>query len=565
MKKFTKYVIVTAIACMAALSVQARTITINAKTVKGNLTEYLRNAGQSANYKDTVVLNFAKGSYTIDGSVIFNCHLVMRGEGQQHTTVVFNKGNDRGSFKAFTDDCFIDVFGTLAHPLSADISDIYFQLQDHKGIWWENSRNYLFKIRHCNSVNITRVKSYINNAVSTNFDLHVCSNVNVTDCDIINYNNSEGGGCLWLRGEMHNVNIKRNKITKYGKDEALAVFDRLVDNSKKYIRGKASRSDIFIEDNEIVYGGYNGKDKNPDATCGMVLSLFTDHKKSDDRCLTRNFHLRGNKFVINDVCTRCMYIGFDPADEHSDIFIENNEIVHNSSGRNEPFYYCDIEVHDLSASSDVIQINGNSLKNNHTIMNKFGTTGYAFLVTRGGHVSMADNTIVNYVTRIASTGKPYGIELVWHKSDGNNSDVTMTGNVCKGLDCIAHIGAWQLADAFSLNARNNYFSGITRVNCESINKLDLDFTGNTFNSTSETFFLEGFGQKGNVVFNSNEVTVSNGRGQFLTRNHGSSGGRIDKLEIQNNVFKGVKNENDMFRNVTNVGKRKIKKNSISRY
>ena len=563
MKKFTKYIIVAAIACLATLPVHARTTVINAKTVKGDLTEYLRNAGQSANYKDTLVINFDKGTYTINGSVIFHCHLVMKGMGQDHTTVIFNKGNDRGSFKAFTDDCFIDVFGTLSHPLSADISDISFQLQDHKGIWWENSRNYLFKIRHCNSVNINRVKSYINNAVSTNFDLHVCSNVNVTDCDITNYNNSEGGGCLWLRGEMHNINIKSNKFTKYGKDEVMAIYDRLVDNSKKYVRGKASRSDIFIEDNEFVYGGYQGKDKNPDATCGMIFSLFTDHKKSEDRCMTTNFHLRGNKFYVNDICTRCMYIDFDPADEHRDIYIENNEIVHSQSKNDVPYYYCDIEVHDLSASSDVIHINGNSLKNNHAIMNKYGTTGYAFLVTRGGHVSMADNSIVNYATRNAS-GKPYGIELVWHKSDGNNSDVTMTGNVCKGLDCVAHVGAWQLAEGFSLNASNNYFSGITRVNCESIKKLDLDFTGNTFNSTSETFFLEGFGQKGNVVFNSNVVTVSNGRGQFLTRSHGSSGGRIDKLEVQNNVFKGVKSESDMLKNVTNAGKRKVKSNRISR-
>ena len=412
-------------------------------------------------------------------------------------------------------------------------------------------------------MNITRVNSYIDNAISTNFDLHVYSNVNITDCDITNYNNSDGGGCLWLRGEAHNVNIKRNKFTKYGKDEVMAIYDRLVDNSKKYVRGKASRSDIFIEDNEFVYGGYNGKDKNPDATCGMIFSLFTDHKKSEDRCLTTNFHLRGNKFYVNDVTTRCMYIGFDPADEHRDIYIENNEIVHNQPKNDVPYYYCDIEVHDLSASSDVIHINGNSLKNNHAIMNKYGTTGYAFLVTRGGHVSMADNSIVNYATRNAS-GKPYGIELVWHKSDGNNSDVTMTGNVCKGLDCVAHVGAWQLAEGFSLNASNNYFSGITRVNCESIKKLDLDFTGNTFNSTSETFFLEGFGQKGNVVFNSNVVTISNGRGQFLTRSHGSSGGRIDKLEVQNNVFKGVKSESDMLKNVTNVGKRKVKSNRSSR-
>ena len=564
MKKFTKYLIVAAIACMATLSVHARTTVINAKAVKGDLTEYLRKAGQSANYKDTVVINFDKGTYTINGSVIFQGHLVMKGLGQQHTTVIFNKGNDRGNFKAFTDDCFIDVFGTLAHPLSVDISDISFQLQDHEGIWWKNSRNYLFKIRHCNSVNITRVKSYISNAVSTNFDLHVCSNVNITDCDIINYNNSEGGGCLWLRGEAHNVNIKRNKITKYGKDEAVAVFDRLVDHSKKYIRGKASRTDIFIEDNEFVYGGYQGKDMDPEATCDMVFSLFTDQSKSPDRCLTSNFHLRGNKFLINDICTRCMYIGFDPADEHEGIYIENNEIIHNPLDREDPFYYCDIEIHDLSASTDIIHINGNSLRNDQAIVNKFGTTGYAFVVMRGGHVSIADNKIVNNVTRFPKTGKTYGIELVWCKSDGNNNDVTLTGNVCKGLDCIAHLGAWQLADRITLNASNNYFAGNTRVFCDQIKNLNLNFTGNTFNSQNKAFFLDGFAQNGTVVFNSNEVTVNQGSGQFMTRNSGTSSGRIDKLEIQNNVFKGVLNENDMFKNLPKVKKRTVRSNKLSR-
>ena len=168
------------------------------------------------------------------------------------------------------------------------------------------------------------------------------------------------------------------------------------------------------------------------------------------------------------------------------------------------------------------------------------------------------------MTKNLSPGKQYGIELVWHKSDGNNSDVSMTGNVCKGLDCIAHVGAWHLAEKFSLSANNNYFAGNTRINCESINKLDLNFSNNTLNSQSETFFLEGFAQKGNVVFNNNVVTVNNGRGQFLTRNNGSSGGRIDNLEIQNNVFNGITSEKDMFKNVTNVGKRKIKSNRISR-
>ena len=50
MKKFTKYFIVTAIICMAALSVHARTTVINAKAVKGDLTEYLRYIGFYVNH-----------------------------------------------------------------------------------------------------------------------------------------------------------------------------------------------------------------------------------------------------------------------------------------------------------------------------------------------------------------------------------------------------------------------------------------------------------------------------------------------------------------------------------
>lgn len=564
MKQFIKYCGLVLLASMIAMVGQARTVTVNADGVRKDLTQYLRQVGETNNYKDTVVLNFGKGTYTIDGSVIFHSHLVIRGKGVQQTTVIFNKGNDKTGFKAFTDDCFFDVFGTLAHPLSADITDISFRLQDHKGIWWAGSSNYLFKIRHCNRVNITRVNSYIQDAISTNFNLHVCSNVTITDCDITNFNNSDGGGCLWLRGEMHNVNIKRNKITKYGKDEALAVFDRLVDNSKKYVRGKANRTDIFIEDNEFVYGGYKSKTKDPASVCDMVLSLFTDQRASADRCLTSNFHLRGNKFYINDICTRCMYIGFDPADDHKDIYIENNEIIHNPLDRNDPFYYCDIEIHDLSASTDVIHIDGNTVRNDYAIVNKFGTTGFAFVVMRGGRVSIADNKIVNNVTRIPQTGKSYGIELVWRKSDGANSFVTLTGNVCKGLDCVAHVGAWDECEQFSLSANNNYFSGNTRVTCAQVKQLDLDFTGNTFNSQNEAFFLEGFADKGTVVFNNNEVTVNKGSGQFLTRKNGKAGGRFDKLEIKSNVFKGVKSENDMLKNVTNVSKRKVNSNRYSR-
>lgn len=558
-----QYLLVVAIACMAALQAQARTYTFNASTVKGDLTEQLRKAGKNATYRDTVVVNFDKGTYTISGSVIFYGHLVMRGQGADKTTVLLDNGKDRPGFKAFNDDCFFDVFGTLANPLSASITDISFRLKDHQGIWFTENDCYAFKIRHCNRVDIHNVASYMYNAKITNFDLHVCSNVNITDCNITNYNNCDIGGCIWIRGEMHNINIKRNIINKYGKDEAVAVYDRVVDHSKKYIRGKANRTDIFVEDNEFHYG-YNGKDKNLNAICDMVFSLYTDQLNSDDRCMTRNFHLSGNKFYINEKTTRCIYIAFERSDDHDGIYIENNQIINGKTGRDDRYYRWDIDVHDLSKSSDVIHISGNNVQNNDCVMNDSGTTGYTFLQMRGGHVDLTNNTVVNNVTKAPKNGKQYGVQLIWCQPTGN-STVNMKDNVCKGLDCVAHVGAWETAQQFSLTASNNYFAGNTRVYCHNIQKLDLDFTGNTFNSNTEAFFLQEFAQKGTVTFNNNDVTVTKGNGQFMT--HSSSKGstrsmRFDKLEIKNNVIKGAKSEKDMLKNVTNTKKRKVINNRI---
>ena len=40
--------------------------------------------------------------------------------------------------------------------------------------------------------------------------------------------------------------------------------------------------------------------------------------------------------------------------------------------------------------------------------------------------------------------------------------------------------------------------------------------------------------------------------------------RFDQLEIKGNKFKGVNSEKDLLRNITNVRKRKVSSNTISR-
>ena len=565
MKRIKRYSCLVVMLCLTCLLGQARTISINVADIKGDLTMELRKQCAKAGYDDTVELYFGKGTYTIDGSIVFKCHVVIKGAGREQTTILLDNGRDRSGQKAFTDDTYFKVFGVLKHPVTFSMSDVTIRLKEHKGIWWENTRCHAVKIYHANKVDIRNVNSYMENAVITNFDMRVCSNVTVTDCIITNYNNCEEGGSLWIRGEMHNIHIQNNKFYKYGKDETLGIYDRVIDTSDKYIRGKANRTDIFVENNEFHYGDYKGKGnaKNPEANCGMLFSLMTDHKKSADCCTTRNFHMRNNKFYINDVSTRCMYIGFDPADRHEDIWIENNEIINGDIGREYGYYHKDIEVHDLSSCGDTIHITGNNVRNKALTLSNSGNFGYMFLQTRGGVVSVSKNRIVNEVTRDRK-GKPYGMQLVWCQEEGG--DVTLTDNVCKGLAYVAYVGGGEGTPLFTLNASNNYFEGDTRIYSHKIKEMRLNFTGNTFKSNNENFFLQEFAPKGSVVFVNNDVTVSGGNGKFMTHwgKNSTHDYRFERLEVRNNIFRGVRSEQELFKNVTNVKKRTVRSNQITR-
>ena len=561
MKNLLKHLAVAMIACMVALAAPARVINIDASAIKGDLTKGLRTAGEKAAMGDTVVLTFGKGTYTIGGTIQFKCNLVMRGKGRGKTTLVLDNGSDKGDFKAFKDDSFINIFGRIDHTISATISDMSIRLKEHKGLWWEGTEKYAVKIYHAHHVDISDVDSYMSNANITNFDLRVCSNVTVTGCNITNYNNSPIGGCLWIRGEMHNIQVRNNKFYKYGKDEALGLYSRLV-NANGYVRGSVNRSNIYVTGNDFYYGGYTGKDKIVKPFNQVLVSLFTDQKKSQESCTTRNFHLEGNTFHINDKCTRCLYLSFDPADRHSDIYIQRNKIINSALGSTEKYYRQDIEVNDLSQNPDTIFITDNEVRNDNVVINPSGTPGYSFLLMQGGNVCLDGNKIVNEATIDRSTGKATGVQLIWAGAMGGT--VTLRNNVCKGLNNISTVGAGDGTPLFTINATNNYFAGDTRVYCHNIEQLHLNFTSNTFVSEDANFFLQEFASRGTLVFNNNKVTVNVGGGKLMT--HWSKAPlqsmRFDRLEVRNNTFKGVKSETELLKNIVNAGKRTVRSNTV---
>ena len=561
MKQFMKYTVLVMMIGMAALAGHARTININVAKVRGDLPMELRQLCENATFSDTVVLNFGKGTYKIDATVICKCHVIMKGMGTKKSKIVFAHGHSRNGKRAYTSDAFFKFQGTPAQPITVSISDIAFGIEEHDGILWEGAERHAVKILHANRVDIHDVDSYLENAYITNFDLRVCSNVTIVNNTFTNYNNCETGGCLWLRGETHNVLVKGNRFNKYGKDETLAIFDNVIDASTGNVNGVCSRTNIVIEDNDIYFGGYKGRDKDPAAVPGMVFSLFTAEQDDRDQCTTTDFHLRNNRFYLDDATMRTIYIGFSPNDRHRDIYVENNQIYNNNIRRDWKYYHDDITVHDKSADTDTIQVKGNSIVNRAMVTQSDGSNGYMFVRLYGGNVALTGNRLVDEVTVNPQTGKPAGVQLIY--CTASTGSVTMRDNVFKGVGRLAFLSSSKRVNNFTLNAENNYFSGDPHIYCYKIDQAHVNFTRNTLVSNNTGFFLRNFPDNGTLTFINNDVTVSPGNGTLLIQwgNGSDNRMRFDQLEISNNVFHGVKSEQEMLKNMKNVGKRKVKANT----
>ena len=543
---------------VASMTLQARTVTVNVSSIaKGsNLATALNNQAQRLTYGDTFIVNFDQpGTYILDDVIICKCSVTITGTGTDNSIILLKKNESK---KKLNSDAFITIAGTPENAISVSIRDLSINLMEHAGIWWENSEFHAVKIYHADKVDIRNVNSTMSNALITNFDLRVCSNVTVENCVISNYNNCSTGGNLWLRGDMHNINIHHNKFYKYGNDEAVAFFAKTV-NANRSIPGNISRTNIKFTDNEVYY---QHNDKMTDGLFNdMVFSVLTSLEDNVNHCDMRGFEVARNKFVTNDLCKRIIHFQFQPVDTHKDFIIHDNQFISNNVKSNETFYRMDIDLWDSSIQQDTIVVKNNTMTNNYAIMNPYNGSGYTFLLVRGGNVLLDGNRINNIITT-GSNKKAYGINLLWSGKEGGS--VTLRNNVCKGLARIATLESGNGISQFSLSASNNYFQGRTSIYCKKIDLLNLDFKYNTFDCNHNHFFLEDFASKGNVIFNNNKVNVSTLNGQFMAHysDTPTSSMRFEKLEIKGNEFRGVNSQNEMLKHITNVRKSKVKSNSI---
>jgi hypothetical protein len=242
---------------ISTFSVNARTVSFSPTPSSNSdaLRIQLNNLFNNLNANDTAKINFKKGTYTIDGTIPVKCNLVMYGESPTTTTVIFKKPKDAGNF---SDDCFLRITGTPKAPINVNISNIKLQLQPHSGIWWKNQgeEKHIIKVYHAKKFDYNNVINECTNAVITNLDLRVCSNVTIKNSTFTNYNNCYAGANLSIRGDTHNVVIENCTFNKYGNDEILTFFGQ---SQNAYVDDSASSGNVYKDNIKVTNNTFNYK------------------------------------------------------------------------------------------------------------------------------------------------------------------------------------------------------------------------------------------------------------------------------------------------------------------
>ena len=544
----------------------AKNVTINLSPYKGkDVTLMLRNhlSGLNASDQATITLG-KKGEYYISGTVEAKCNIIMKGVGKKSRFVLCN-GTDTNEFKAFTDDTFFAFIGTLKNPITVEISNLSINLQEHKGLWWNKKNDgvrtekFAVKIYHAKKVDVSKVNSLLKNAVCTNFNLRICSNITFHDCVLENYNNCFAGGILWIEGSTNNVNITRNVFNKYGNDEALAFYgDNVSILNGVTQRGSAPKSNIRVTDNVFNYG-YSGEDKSG-VMNDVLISIFTNDLEKGNACKFEDVTFENNELNITDPMRITMLLRFDEGDYHKNISVCGNKFVNEPNHSNhQRFYKTDIKILDSSNYQNMapIEIFDNEFVNNECLLNNWGSTGLSHIQMEGGNVNFSNNIIND---EQAAQDQKGGIITYITR----NSTISLNGNQAMGLGMVACVSSSNMIEDVTINASGNTFEGVTTIYCDNVKRLNVCFDGNTLRSANMNFFLQEFAYEGAVVFKNNNVAVVGGNGELMT--HWAKSDvkklRFHTLEVTGNTFVGVKNANDMLVHIKNVGKKSINNNSF---
>ena len=499
---------------IASASAMARTVEIKMSQCPKPYVDNLRTMTATLGNSDELILNFDKpGKYVFDGSLKFNCNTVIKGLGPNDTKVIVREGFNAGKSK-MRDDTFFGVRGTTTHKVKAEVRDISFELASHKGILWEKAPKHIVKLSYCNGVVVDNIVSKTRDAVLTNLDLRNCSNVLVQNSEFENYNNCEDGGNLWSRGNQKNITVRNNVFRKYGKDEVFGCWGGVHDKDFEI-------KNVVVENNEFVLDNKTGSQLLELSVLISFSHAYGEGAKT--YCTIDSIYFKNNRIRLNAPIKRVLKMEFSKFALVKNIEISNNEILNTSKSSSNNSFMNDFEVVAESFENTNVKVTGNYVRSQNEVLGD----GHTFLSVKNANIKMTDNIIES----------DYPFALLW--CHGGKMKLDMLGNSVSNLKSLALLSSSGSNDYVHISAKNNEFSGDTRIACRNVKIMDLNINNNVFNSSNYHFFLLEAAEQSSVVFEGNTVNSSSGNGTFYA-NYSKKDFKFTNVKIEGNTFNGLK-------------------------
>jgi hypothetical protein len=520
------------------VGINARTVSLSVSSLGRNpdsLSIILRNYFIGLGDRDTAVIYFDKDSvFNINGTAEFNCNVVMKGLHENRTIVEL--GNENGMFN---DDCFFSFKPlNVSRKISVDVSNITVRIKNHDGIWWLEpySEKYAFKVNYACRVSFSNVNIKLRNGVITNLDMRSCDNINVRNCNFENYNNCIAGGCLWIRGGSHNINVNGNVFHKYGNDEAFALWgcDGGLANDT------VVKENVKIYNNIFYYGVDSDSISNKWAgSIDVLFSIYSPYDSNNRFSYLKNVSVKGNSFVMGDKYKTIIGLSFTKANKLDGFEFDSNTVSSTMGASQIAGWVCDLIVNDSSIINNVLTFSNNKFTHNSLIKDLLNMSSHHILGIHNGSINLDNNTVVST--------NPYS--MLWALGS-DKCNISMTGNNLSNLGVLAKLDEANTINDLSFLIRGNTLSGDTRIYCRNIKSLSIVSIGNVINASNYHFFLQEFASQGSVIFENNVVNESDPLGGVIYANYSGTSPCFTGISIRNNTFNNLGSDcvNDKFTN-----------------
>lgn len=470
----------------------------------------------SLSLNDTLVINLKNGTYYPDTLLIIRSNVILQGDSKAGTIINVPYG------LRFGDDNIFGFEGDPNNYINVIVRNLTVNVH---GLRNDDSGKYLFKFIFAKSVLFHDVITNLDTVRCTNLNMRQCSNIDVHDCEFTNYNDAAHiGGCLWIEGTTHNLNIHDNTFRKHGNDEIIAVYYR---NTWKNEQTIIEKKDIKIHDNKFYYGEDGNNTEYTNDILVSVLdggdSISVNGVKTPVHYTISNYDFSDNDFYISDLVRRCFWAYIDKNVDINDFKVANNRINYNKFAYSGTEYVHDICITDSSNLKNVFDVCGNVFRSNDSIWDK------------GFHSCLCvDNAKVRFNGNTIDAKSGQTILYVGHRG----GDVTMNNNFGTNLYAVGSIEQRDSVLKMKITATGNYFSGNTRIYNNKLKNAEYDFRNNTFRSNYVELFLQNFAKSGSVIFNDNVVNVNSSYnyGKLYVNYDAQPTDSFDKVMVRNNTY-----------------------------